>query len=230
MPSPATQKIAAAEPPPAPKAPPAIPPPAVTLPTVAPPAVAIAAPPKPVAPAAEAPAAAERTTTDLRRAAPPVVAAAPPPAVPVAPTPPPASTEPAPVKPAASAIVIQPKAPATEAATSAQPKVAALTDEQRVRDVIARAQEHLTAGRLINARSLLQDAARDNNPLILTALAESYDPLFLRDKRSNLARSGEPTRALEYYRRAAERGSAAAAQKLKTLADFLAANPGFAKP
>lgn len=108
-------------------------------------------------------------------------------------------------------------------------KVAALSDEQRVRDTIARAQEYLKTSRIINARSLLQDAARDDNPLLLTALAETYDPLHLREKFPSLSRAAEPARALDIYRRASERGSQMAAQKLKSLAEFLSANPGLVK-
>lgn len=217
-------KSAIVETPLPPKSPIAIPAPTIALPTMPP--AAVTAPQTPGQAAVQPPTAppqGERTRTELRRAAP--VIGATPPSAPAA-----AAAEPAPAKPIASAIVIQPKAPAAQADAPAQPKVVALTDEQRVRDTIARAQEHLAAGRLINARSLLQDAARDSNPLLLTALAETFDPLYLRDKHPTVARSAEATRALDLYRRAAERGSASAAQKLKTLADFIAANPGFAKP
>lgn len=132
-------------------------------------------------------------------------------------------------KPSATTIVIQPKANAPAAQAAPEAKVAALSDEQRVRDTISRAQDYLKTKRIINARSLLQDAARDDNPLVLTALAETYDPLHLREKYPSLSRAAEPQRALEIYRRASERGSQMAAQKLKSLAEFLSANPGFLK-
>lgn len=125
--------------------------------------------------------------------------------------------------------MIQPKpnAPAAQAAPEA--KVAALSDEQRVRDTISRAQDYLKTNRIINARSLLADAARDDNPILLTALAETFDPLHLQDKYPSLTRAADPQRALDIYRRASERGSQMAAQKLKALAEFLRANPGFIK-
>lgn len=246
MPSaPPVVKSAAVELTPAPTAPVSIPAPAITLPSAPPAAVAAPAAPK-QAPASDAaltsaqpaisaavPPAAERLSTDLRRAAPasaPVVASAPPAAAPV--MPPAVAVEPPPAKPAASAIIIQPRAPAAtpKADAPAQPKVAALTDEQRVRDTIARANEYLSTKRLINARALLQDAARDDNPQLLNALAETFDPLVLREKYPNFARAAEPTRALDIYRRASERGSRSATERFKALSEYLVANPGLAKP
>lgn len=230
--APPAMKSAAATPapPPAPSvAPPSVPPPAAPAIAQAPVAPSSArstdqAPATQAAPANPQRSEAERATVDIRRGNPAIASA--PPAAPTAPL---ASVEPPPAKPAAPPIVIQQKPSAAPADAPAQPKIAALTDDQRVHDTIARAREYMAGGRLINARSLLQDAARDNNPLLLTALAETFDPLHLRDQFPSLARSAEPTRALDFYRRASERGSTAAAQKLKSLAEFLAANPGFMK-
>jgi hypothetical protein len=126
------------------------------------------------------------------------------------------------------AIALQPKPKAPAAATDlpGQPKLAALSEDQRVRDTIARANDHLQANRLINARALLQDAARGSNGELLMALAGTYDPVQLRQTHPRLVRSADPLRALELYQQAAQNGASASLARIEALR---AATVGVAK-
>jgi hypothetical protein len=183
----------------------------VTPPTpVAPPAIAPIAPP-PVAPVAP---------PQIAKPTPPAVS--PPVAAPVAPPTPPVA-QPAPVAPPvvaapapAPAIKIEPKPDA-----KTEPKIAALTDEQRTAATLLRADQYMKAGQYQNARTYLEDAAKGGNGKIIAALAESYDPLLLRDQYPRLARTGDPDKAIALYEQAKAKGVAgldARIAALKTLA------------
>ncbi len=124
------------------------------------------------------------------------------------------------------AVNIQPKAPAPAAASDlpVQPKIAAVSEDQRVRDAIARADEHLKKGNFINARALLQDAGRGENGELLVALAETYDPVVLARRFPRYARAGDSAKALELYQRAAAKGSSTAVNRVDALKAHIA-NP-----
>jgi hypothetical protein len=133
---------------------------------------------------------------------------------------PPAVTPKAPVT-----VNIQPKAPSAPAADLAvQPKIAAISEDQRTRDTVAKAAEYQARGNFINARALLQDAGRGENGELLLALAETYDPLVLAQKYPRFARAGDTARALELYQRAAGKGATSAVARMDALKAHIA-NP-----
>lgn len=169
------------------------------------PVAAVAPPaPQPVAPSVISPAAA--------------ASAAPPPAVAAIIVP---KASPAATVEAKPAPVVKP-APAAVAEPTVQAKVAALTPGERVRTTLERAQAHLKAGKLANARALLEDAGRsESSGEIMKALAETYDPLVLRQY-PRLAQAGDPARAVMLYSDAVAKGSVAANDQLARLKEHLA--------
>jgi hypothetical protein len=105
-------------------------------------------------------------------------------------------------------------APAPVAAVNEPPKsepairIAALSEIQRVKSTLARAQDYLAANRISDARTLLEEAAKSGSQEILFALAETWDPLYLRQANPRLARAGDPVRAIAVYEAARARGAA----------------------
>jgi hypothetical protein len=127
-----------------------------------------------------------------------------------------------PAAPTAPTIVLVPKSnptPVPPAALPANtaPKGAPLPDTQRVSATLASAEGYLRAGRVQNARALLEDNAKTGNIEILQALAETYDPLVLPDKYPKLARIGDAPRAIFYYEQAKANGALALDSRLVAL-------------
>jgi hypothetical protein len=164
-----------------------------------------------------------RPLTDTRRrplettpAAPPAVAV---PAVPPAAPPAPVVSQPTPPAPVVTA---PPKAePKAVIDAAPSPKIVPLNDEQRVASTLQRADSYMKANRYQDARAVLDDAAKSGNPRLLTALAETYDPLHLREVYPRLVRTGDPEKAIALYeqaRAAGARGLDARIQAVKLLA------------
>jgi hypothetical protein len=152
------------------------------------------------APASTAPA----TTSRAAVSAPP----APTPTVPatasrVAVSAPPAPTSTAPATASRTAV----SAPPPPTSTASAP------DRDEVAALFARGRATLSTGDVAAARVLLRRAAEQNDPQALVALGETYDPAVL--KRLGVIKfNPDLAQAREWYRRAADLGSAAAAMRL----------------
>lgn len=173
-----------------------------------------------------------RTTADARRAEPTTAAASPaapslptrvatavPPAVAV-PAPvvtPPTAPSPAAVAPPPTVAVTPPSAETAPTKETPPPRAAALSETQRIKVTLARAQDYLRASRISDARTLLEDAARGGHPDVLFALAETWDPLMLQASNPRLARAGDAPRAIAAYEAARARGAAGADARIEAL-------------
>ncbi len=129
----------------------------------------------------------------------------------------------APVAPQVSATA-PPAGPVRQAAietapAQAMPQAVPTTPQQRMTDGVARAADYMSAGRIANARSLLEDQAKSGDPAVLKALGETYDPMHLRDSYPKLARTGDPAKAMAAY----EKAKAAGAKDLDARIDVLRA-------
>ena len=96
----------------------------------------------------------------------------------------------------------------------------AMPNDQQIKGVLTRSEGWMKAGNIANARALLSDAARGDNPDLLTALAETYDPVALRSYPKLLGQA-DPAKAVEYYSKAAAKGSDAARDRLTSLNQFI---------
>lgn len=241
--------VAVAPPPPPPvrQAVVAAPPVSIAPPNPTLPAVAAAPTPAPAPPAAvvvippAAPKAPEPTTVKVAEAAPvatarPIAEARRAPASEVKQG---VTTSPAVAAPAIAEpkpVVVTPPSAATAAPTptpqpqpqrqrqvaSAGPNAAPLSETERLREGLARATFYMAASRLANARAVLVDLSRSGHPDVLQALAETYDPLHLRDAYPKLARTGDSAKALEFYDKAKAAGAANADARMRALKEFVA--------
>jgi hypothetical protein len=126
---------------------------------------------------------------------------------PVSAPPSPTSTAPA---AASTAPVSAPPPPTSTAAASDRDEVAAL---------LARGRTTLSNGDVAAARVLLRRAAEHDDPQAAVALGETYDPAVL--KRLGIIKfNPDLAQAREWYRRAADLGSAAAAMRLDQLSEI----------
>src|SRR6266849_3778491 len=156
--------------------------------------------PPPAAPAATAP------TPPPAAVAPAAVAPMPPPVVPTTAAAPP---------PAASVPVSKAPAPAFAAPVSAPPPQAS-PDRDEIAALLARARTYLSAGDVAAARLVLRRAAERDDPQAALALGGTYDPTVL--KRLGIVNfQADPAQAREWYRRAAQLGSADASLRLEQL-------------
>jgi len=149
----------------------------------------------------------------------------PPPAVPptpaaVAPMPPPVApafiTAP---PPAASVPASRAPPPAIAAPVPAPPppmSPAAASDRDEIAALLARARTYLSAGDVAAARLVLRRAAERDDPQAALALGGTYDPIVL--KRLGIVNfQADPAQAKDWYRRAAQLGSADASLRLEQL-------------
>lgn len=102
---------------------------------------------------------------------------------------------------------------------AAPPQATALVDDQRIGKALVLASDYMKSGRIANARSLLEDMAKSGSPVVLAALAETYDPLQLQASYPKLARTGDGAKALDSY----EKAKAAGAKDLEPRIDALRA-------
>src|SRR6266436_6666050 len=167
----------------------------------------------PDAPSSGSPwAVANYNVTDGVVATPPATLAPRPPGAPR----PPASrvTTPSPAVPA-------PKAPPPAIATPVpalppQTPSAAASERDEIAALLARARTYLSAGDVAAARLVLRRAAERADPQAALALGGTYDPTVL--KRLGIVNfQADPAQAREWYRRAAQLGSADASLRLEQL-------------
>jgi len=111
--------------------------------------------------------------------------------------------------------------PATALPVSAPPppiSAAAAPDENEIAGLLARGRAYLSDGDVALARVFLRRAAERNDPRAALALGWTYDPAELKGLGiPNFQSHADPAKAREWYRRAADLGSAAAASRLGEL-------------
>jgi hypothetical protein len=153
---------------------------------------------------------------------PPAVAVPPPPAVAV-PAPPPAVAVPAPQP--AVAVSPPPRAVAvpaahvpvpTTAAPAPPPSNVASPDRDEVAALLTRARSYLSAGDVAAARLVLRRAAERDDAQAALALGGTYDPVVLR-RLGIINFHSDSAQARDWYRKAAELGSADASLRLEQL-------------
>jgi hypothetical protein len=128
-------------------------------------------------------------------------------------------------KPAASASTAAVSAPPPPTATAAAPvtppaptATAAAPDHNEVTGLLARGRSYLSDGDVALARVFLRRAAARDDAEAALALAGTYDPAELRRLGiPNFQAQADPSKAREWYRRAADLGSAGAVLRLKRL-------------
>lgn len=106
-----------------------------------------------------------------------------------------------------------PALPASEAASPAGP----MPDRDEIAALIARGRSYFAAGDVAAARLLLRRAAVEGDSRAALALGGTYDPIVLKELGA-IGFAGDPAQARDWYRRAAELGSADAPQRLEQLA------------
>jgi Sel1 repeat len=109
--------------------------------------------------------------------------------------------------------------PASTASVSAAPFAAAATaepDRNEAAALLARGRAKLSNGDVAEARMYLRRAAEHNDPQAALALGETYDPAVLKHL-GIIKFNADLTLAREWYRRAADLGSAAAISRLDQL-------------
>ena len=115
----------------------------------------------------------------------------------------------------------KPAAPASTAPVSAPPpptSTAAEPDHNEIASLLARGRAYLSDGDVALARVFLRRAAERNDQQAALALGGTYDSAELRRLGIlNFQSQADPAKAREWYRRAAEFGSADAASRLEQL-------------
>lgn len=137
--------------------------------------------------------------------------------------PPPTATAAAPASAAAVSAPPPPTAtaaaPASAAAVSTPPPptaTAAAPDHSEIAGLLARGRSYLSDGDVALARVFLRRAAARDDPEAALALAGTYDPAELRRLGiPNFEVQADPSKAREWYRKAADLGSAGAALRLE---------------
>ena len=128
---------------------------------------------------------------------------------PAAPAPPPPAAVPASRSPPSAVAAPVP-------ALAPPPSTVAAPDRDEVAALLTRARAYLSAGDVAAARLVLRRAAEREDPQAALALGGTYDPVML--KRLGIINfHSDPAQAREWYRRAAELGSADASLRLEQL-------------
>ena len=180
------------------------------------PAQQLPAPPVAAAPAAPAPEATPATPAAPKPAA-PATALKPAPA-PVPPVPPASDAQPKPAETAAApaspppAAESKPAAPAQPAPAPAAPTAST----QELAQLIARGDELIGTGDIAAARLFYERAAEGGSALAMTAVGQTYDPIYLEQLRVRGVR-GDAKRAADWYRKATTAGDPQAEVRLKRL-------------
>jgi len=119
--------------------------------------------------------------------------------------------------PPPAASILPPKAPVPAIAAPSPPtSAAAASDRDEIAALLARARTYLSAGDVAAARLVLRRAAERADPQAALALGGTYDPTVL--KRLGIVNfQADPAQAREWYRRAAQLGSADASLRLEQL-------------
>ena len=170
----------------------------------------------PASPAASTPAAPAPEAPPPAPAAPkaPATALKPAPA-PVPPVPPASDAQP---KPAETAAVPASPPPAAESKpAAAQPAPTTPTvSAQELAQLIARGDELIGTGDIAAARLFYERAAEGGSALAMTAVGQTYDPIYLEQLRVRGVR-GDAKRAADWYRKATAAGDPQAEVRLKRL-------------
>jgi curved DNA-binding protein CbpA len=102
--------------------------------------------------------------------------------------------------------------------TPLPPTAVPVSDHSEAAALLARGRASLSDGDVALARVFLRRAAERNDPQAALALGGTYDPTGLRRLGiPNFQAQADPAKAREWYRRAADLGSAAAASRLEQL-------------
>jgi hypothetical protein len=109
---------------------------------------------------------------------------------------------------------LTPPAPAVPSSAEAIP------DRNAIAALVARGGKYFAAGDVAAARLVLRPAALAGDSVAALALGETYDPVVLK-RLGVIGLSGDPAQARDWYRKAAELGSADAPQRLEQLANQL---------
>jgi TPR repeat protein len=96
----------------------------------------------------------------------------------------------------------------------------AIPDGNTIAALVARGRKYFAAGDVAAARLVLRPAALAGDSVAALALGESYDPVVLK-RLGVIGLSGDPTQARDWYRKAAELGSADAPKRLDQLTNQL---------
>ena len=103
------------------------------------------------------------------------------------------------------------------AAPAPSPSTAASPDRDEVAALLTRARSYLSAGDVAAARKVLRRAADRDDAKAALALGGTYDPVVLR-RLGIINFHSDPAQARDWYRKAAELGSADASLRLEQLA------------
>jgi hypothetical protein len=144
------------------------------------------------------------------------------------PTPPPSPPEPQPEQAVAKAPPaappplpsVQEPAPTIQTPSAAPPVANArpAPSQSEINELIDRGNILLRAGDFAAARLFYIQAARAGSGKANTAVAWTYDPLVL-DRMGVISNRGDPTKAIEWYRRALALGDETAAEPLRRLSE-----------
>jgi TPR repeat protein len=96
----------------------------------------------------------------------------------------------------------------------------AIPDRNAIAALVARGGKYFAAGDVAAARLVLRPAALAGDSVAALTLGETYDPVVLK-RLGVIGLSGDPAQARDWYRKAAELGSADAPQRLEQLANQL---------
>jgi hypothetical protein len=123
-----------------------------------------------------------------------------------------------PQKPPSAAPASRAAVPAVTAPVALPTPPVAAPDHNEVAGLLARGRAYLSEGDVALARLYLRRAAERYDPQAALALGGTYDPAELRRIGiPNFQAQADPAKAREWYRRAADLGSAAAALRLERL-------------
>jgi len=170
----------------------------------------------PASPAASTPAAPAPEAPPPAPAAPkaPATALKPAPA-PVPPVPPASDAQPKPAETAAVPASPPPAAESKPAAAQPAPTTPAVS-AQELAQLIARGDELIGTGDIAAARLFYERAAEGGSALAMTAVGQTYDPIYLEQLRVRGVR-GDAKRAADWYRKATAAGDPQAEVRLKRL-------------
>jgi hypothetical protein len=106
----------------------------------------------------------------------------------------------------------------TSASSPPPTSIAAASDHSEIVGLLAHGRAYLSDGDIASARVFFRRAAERGDPQAAFALGATYDPAELRRLGiPNLQSQADPAKAQEWYRTAADLGSAAAASRLDQL-------------
>jgi tetratricopeptide (TPR) repeat protein len=126
------------------------------------------------------------------------------------------STQTQPAVRAPAAHVPVPTTAAPTAAPAPTPSNVASPDRDEVAALLTRARSYLSAGDVAAARMVLRQAVERDDAQAALALAGTYDPVLLR-RLGIINFHSDPAQARDWYRKAAELGSADASRRLEQL-------------